>query len=198
MALRISGVGRVTVSERRSIGVMLEKVITTRPRGVRLRCTRRLAVTIQNGVMMQFFHWYSPGDGTLWNEAASRAQELAAAGFTGVWLPPAYKGTSGVSDVGYGVYDMYDLGEFDQKGSCRTRYGTKKQYLSAVKALHQAGLQVYADTVLNHRMGGDATEVVRATPFSQDDRLRPKGEAREVEAYTDFRFPGRKGKHSKF
>ena len=153
---------------------------------------------IQNGVMMQYFHWYTPADGTLWDEAAARAKELAQAGFTALWLPPASKGIGGGSDVGYGVYDMYDLGEFDQKGSVRTKYGTKKQYVAAVKALHKAGLQVYADTVLNHRMGGDATEVVRATPFPQDDRLRPKGEPREIEAYTHFDFPGRKGKHSKF
>ena len=93
---------------------------------------------------------------------------------------------------------MYDLGEFDQKGSVRTKYGTKRQYLAAVKSLQKAGLQVYADAVLNHRMGGDATEPVRATPFPQDDRLRPKGEPREIEAYTRFAFPGRKGKHSKF
>jgi alpha-amylase len=153
---------------------------------------------IENGVMMQFFHWYSAGDGTHWDEAARRAPELAAAGFSGVWLPPAYKGIGGASDVGYGVYDMYDLGEFDQKGSVRTRYGTKQQYVAAVQALQRAGLQVYADTVLNHRMGGDATERVRATPFPQDDRLRPKGEPREIEAYTRFVFPGRKGRYSAF
>jgi len=153
---------------------------------------------IQNGVMMQCFHWYTPADGTLWDEVASRAPELARTGFTAVWLPPAYKGTDGPNDVGYGVYDMYDLGEFDQKGSVRTKYGTKAQYLAAVKAAQKAGLAVYADTVLNHRMGGDATEVVRATPFPQDDRLRPKGEPREIEAYTDYAFPGRRGKHSRF
>jgi len=153
---------------------------------------------IQNGVMMQFFHWYSPGDGTLWNEARSRARELAAAGFTSVWLPPAYKGGAGANDVGYGVYDMYDLGEFDQKGSVRTKYGTRQEYLSAVSGLQDAGLQVYADAGLNHRMGGDATELVRATPFPQDDRLRPKGETREIEAFTHFSFPGRKRKHSAF
>jgi alpha-amylase len=153
---------------------------------------------IENGVMLQFFHWYSPADGTLWDEAALRARELASAGFTGVWLPPAYKGTGGANDVGYGVYDMYDLGEFDQKGSVRTRYGTREQYLAAVRALQRAGLQVYADTVLNHRMGGDAIEVVRATPFPQDDRLRPKAETREIDAYTHFSFPGRKGRHSRF
>ena len=151
-----------------------------------------------NGVMMQFFHWYNPPDGGLWNEAAAKADELAAAGFTGVWLPPAYKGTGGGFDVGYGVYDMYDLGEFEQKGSVRTKYGTKAEYVAAVKALQQAGLQVYADTVLNHRMGGDSTEVARATPFPQDDRLRPKGDAREIESYTRFSFPGRNGRYSSF
>jgi alpha-amylase len=152
----------------------------------------------QNGVMMQFFHWYTSADGTLWDEAGSRAKELACAGFTGVWLPPAYKGTGGANDVGYGVYDMYDLGEFKQKGSVRTKYGTRAQYLKAVQALQHAGLQVYADTVLNHRMGGDATELVRATPFPQDDRLRPKADPREIECYTRFGFPGRQRAYSSF
>jgi alpha-amylase len=152
----------------------------------------------QNGVMMQFFHWYTAGDGSHWNQAASRASELARAGFTGVWLPPAYKGTAGTNDVGYGVYDMYDLGEFEQKGSVRTKYGTKAEYVAAVQALQKAGLQVYADTVLNHRMGGDSTEVTRATPYPQDDRLRPKAEPREIECYTRFSFPGRNARYSAF
>src|SRR5262245_6798651 len=151
-----------------------------------------------NGVMMQFFHWYNPPDGSLWNEAAGKASELAAAGFTGVWLPPAYKGTGGGQDVGYGVYDMYDLGEFDQKGSVRTKYGTRQQYRSAVKALQKAGMQVYADVVLNHRMGGEEAEPARATPYPQDDRRRPRGDLRDVRCYTSFRFPGRKKKYSPF
>jgi alpha-amylase len=80
---------------------------------------------MQNGVMMQCFHWYTPADGTLWDELASRAPELARSGFSAVWLPPAYKGIDGSRDVGYGVYDMYDLGEFSQRGSVRTKYGMK-------------------------------------------------------------------------
>ncbi len=155
-------------------------------------------MAVENGVMMQLFHWYTPADGTLWEQAAARAPQLAAAGITGVWLPPACKGVGGSRDVGYGVYDLYDLGEFDQQGSVRTKYGTREQYLAAVRALQRAGLQVYADTVLNHRMGGDEVETVRATPFPQDDRLRPSGEPREIQAYTRFRFPGRAGRHSAF
>jgi len=42
-----------------------------------------------NGTMMQYFHWYSPDDGSFWDEVVERAAELAQAGFTGVWLPPA-------------------------------------------------------------------------------------------------------------
>lgn len=151
-----------------------------------------------NGVMLQAFHWYTPGDGSLWTGLAGRASELASAGFSAVWLPPAYKGCAGTNDVGYGVYDMYDLGEFDQKGSVRTKYGTREEYLAAIRALQAAGLQVYADAVLNHRMGGDSAETVKATPFPQSDRLSPAGEPREIRAYTHFGFPGRKGKHSAF
>src|SRR5512138_2473165 len=119
-----------------------------------------------NGVMMQYFHWYIPDDGSLWEQVAARAGELAAAGITALWLPPAYKGIGGGSDVGYGVYDLYDLGEFDQKGSVRTKYGTKQGYLDAVAALKMAGVQVYADAVLNHRMGADKAEASRAVPYA--------------------------------
>lgn len=44
-----------------------------------------------NGVMMQFFHWYSPADGTLWNQLAENASALAEVGITAVWLPPPIK-----------------------------------------------------------------------------------------------------------
>ncbi|HIJ80751.1 MAG TPA: alpha-amylase [Desulfuromonadales bacterium] len=151
-----------------------------------------------NGVMMQYFHWYIPADGSFWDQVSAHAEELAAAGITALWLPPAYKGIGGGSDVGYGVYDMYDLGEFDQKGSVRTKYGTKAQYLAAVETLKQAGIQVYADTVLNHRMGADEAEFCMATPFSRDNRLNPSGAPRQISSYTNFTFPGRKGLYSDF
>ncbi|MGL5080600.1 MAG: alpha-amylase [Microcoleaceae cyanobacterium] len=151
-----------------------------------------------NGTMMQYFHWYITPEQNLWNEVTRNAKALADAGFTGLWLPPAYKGMGGINDVGYAVYDMYDLGEFEQKGTIRTKYGTRADYLKAIHTLHSHGIQIYADTVLNHRMGGDETEIVKATPFSQNDRIRPKGAMRDIKAYTHFKFPGRQGQHSKF
>lgn len=151
-----------------------------------------------NGVMMQYFHWYLPTDGTLWDKTKVNAQELADAGITALWLPPAYKGAGGGLDVGYGVYDLYDLGEFDQKGSIRTKYGTRQEYLDAINSLHQAGIQVYADVVLNHRMGANGTEIAKAIPFPYNNRKTPKGNLREIQGYTLFNFPGRQGKYSQF
>lgn len=149
-----------------------------------------------NGVMMQFFHWYIPADGSLWNDLEAKASELAEAGITALWLPPAYKGTGGGYDVGYGVYDMYDLGEFDQKGSVRTKYGTKEEYVRAVKQAKQAGLDIYADVVFNHMLGGDHEEEATATPFNQDDRYHPIGDAQTIKSWTHFDFPGRQGQYS--
>ena len=151
-----------------------------------------------NGVMMQFFHWYSPGEGQLWQTVQAQASELAQAGVSALWLPPAYKGMNGSHDVGYGVYDLYDLGEFDQRGTVATKYGTRAAYLAAIEALHQVGIQVYADGVLNHKMGGDQPETFKAIPFSQDDRLHPKGSLQDIQSYTHFHFPGRGGQHSAF
>src|SRR4051794_18782487 len=79
-------------------------------------------VNIANGVMMQFFQWYDPFGGVLWDLLKDNAQKLAAAGFTSIWIPPAYKGSGGGNDAGYGCYDLFDLGEFDQKNSVRTKY----------------------------------------------------------------------------
>ncbi|HSF54407.1 MAG TPA: alpha-amylase [Algoriphagus sp.] len=150
----------------------------------------------QNGVMMQFFHWYTPNDGNLWNQLAESAQYLAEVGITSLWLPPAYKGANGGYDTGYGVYDLFDLGEFDQKGSVRTKYGTRDEYLNAIKAAQSNGIQVYADIVFNHKMGADHEEKFLATPFNPENHSEPIGEKQEIMAWTHFTFPGRNGKYS--
>ena len=63
-----------------------------------------------NGVMMQYFHWYLRAEDNLWQGVAQEAKALGEAGVTALWLPPAYKGMGGTYDVGYAVYDLYDLG----------------------------------------------------------------------------------------
>ena len=150
-----------------------------------------------NGVLMQAFHWYFSTGGMLWNQLKETAAELAESGFTALWLPPAYKAQGGKNDVGYGVYDLYDLGEFDQKGGIPTKYGDRDQYLAAIKALQSVGLEVYADVVLNHKDGGDTTEKVRAIPFHRYNRTSPISEVEEIEIYSSFKFPNRQGKYSR-
>ena len=153
---------------------------------------------MQNGTILQFFHWYYPTDGSLWNKLKTEAQKLADMGFTAVWLPPASKGNSGTYSVGYDIYDLWDLGEFDQKNSTRTKYGTKQEYLDAIEAVHAAGIQVYADIVFNHKAGGDDCELVKVRKVDPENRTRFISEPFDIEAFTKFTFPGRKGQYSQF
>ena len=148
--------------------------------------------------IIQYFEWFIDNDGSHWVNTARDAAHLKELGFTDVWLPPAYKGFEGVKDVGYGVYDLYDLGEFDQKGTVRTKYGTKDEYLAAIDALHAHGLRVIADIVLNHKMGGDETEELTATKVDRNHRKHVIKEHKQIEAWTMFTFPGRNGKYSDF
>jgi alpha-amylase len=150
----------------------------------------------QNDVMMQFFHWYTPADGSLWRQLSENASDLSKAGITAVWLPPAYKGAGGSADTGYGVYDLFDLGEFDQKGTIRTKYGTRDDYLQAIEAAHAAGIQVYADVVFNHKLGGDKLEEFKATPYNPDCRNEAIGDLQTIKSWTHFTFPGRGAKYS--
>ncbi|MEI9806967.1 MAG: alpha-amylase family glycosyl hydrolase [Bacteroidota bacterium] len=70
---------------------------------------------------------------------------------------------AGKAEPGYAVYDLYDLGEFDQKGTVRTRYGTRQEYLDCIKTIHDNGMDVIADIVLNHKHGGDENRISTRT-----------------------------------
>lgn len=153
---------------------------------------------MQNGTMMQYFHWYYPKDGGLWKKINDEAPRLAAIGINAVWLPPACKGTEGDHSIGYDVYDLYDLGEFDSKASVRTKYGTRQEYLDAIEALHREHIGVYVDIVLNHLGGGDETERIQVVKMDPENRNEIISDPFEIEAYTKFTYPARKGKYSTF
>ena len=153
---------------------------------------------MQNGTMLQFFHWYYPEDGSLWNKLKEEAKRLSELGITAIWIPPASKGTTGGYSVGYDVYDLYDLGEFDQKGTVKTKYGSKDELVSAVNAVHEAGIKVYADIVVNHLGGADEEERITVRRVNPDNRNEFTSEPFEINAYTKFTYPNRKGKYSNF
>ncbi len=149
-----------------------------------------------NGTMLQSFHWDYPADGVLWTEIAGNASALARTGFTALWLPPPYKAQN-QADAGYGTYDLWDLGEFDQKGGIRTKYGTRSELEAAIATVHATGMQVYIDVIFNHKGGADATERIVATPVNRENRNIEIGPPREIEAWTRFDFPGRGDRYSR-
>ena len=151
-----------------------------------------------NGTMLQGFSWNLPADSQHWRRLGQMADRLGEIGITSVWMPPAYKGSAGIEDVGYGVYDLWDLGEFDQRGAVPTKYGTRREFAAAVVALQQAGIDVLGDVVLNQKMGADETEEIMARPVAQDNRLYDMGPLEPITAWTRFTFPGRAGELDDF
>lgn len=151
-----------------------------------------------NGVILQYFEWYLETNQNLWNEISKKANELSEIGITALWLPPAYKGIGGKDEVGYGVYDLYDLGEFEQKGTVKTKYGSKEEYINCIIALKQAGIESYADIVLNHKMGADALQTIPAEKVDWGDHNKVLDDNEVIKVATKYIFPGRKHKYSDF
>ncbi len=151
-----------------------------------------------NGIIMQYFEWYMDCKQNLWNDITKETEKLADLGITALWLPPAYKGMGGKDEVGYAVYDVYDLGEFDQKGTIKTKYGSKDEYLNCIMSLKQAGIESYADIVLNHKMGADYLQTIPATKIDWGDHNKTVANQEVVRVATKFTFPGRNHKYSDF
>ena len=131
------------------------------------------------GVLMQAFYWDCPRlDGKeygWWNFVVTKLDELHEAGFTTLWLPPASKGGNidGTS-MGYDVYDYYDLGKYDQKGSMKTWFGSEDELRALLGAAHDHGMKVYADLVLNHNNGADSEEFNPITNMTWWTRFTPQ------------------------
>lgn len=152
---------------------------------------------MENGLLFQAFEWNLEDKGNYYKEMIEKLDELKEIGVTAIWLPPVYKAT-GTNDTGYGVYDIFDLGEFDQKGSIRTKYGRKEELIQLIEEIHKRDMKVYADVVLNHKAGADRTEKFMAVMMDENDRNKEVGEPVEIEGWTGFDFPGRQDKYSDF
>jgi len=152
---------------------------------------------MKNGVMMQYFEWNMPNDGMLWKHLKEDAKHLHEIGVTAVWIPPAYKADE-QQDEGYATYDLFDLGEFDQKNTVRTKYGTKQELLEMIEELHKNDVCVYLDAVMNHKAGGDYTEKIKVIEVDPNQRDKDISDEIEIEAYTGYDFTGRNNKYSDF
>lgn len=122
-----------------------------------------------NRTLFEAFEWYLPAQHNHWRRLADRIPSLAALGVTDLWIPPACKGAWYTSN-GYDVYDLYDLGEFDQRGARQTKWGSKEELLRLVDVANRHGVGVLFDAVLNHMTGADETERVLAVNVDTNGR----------------------------
>ena len=137
------------------------------------------------GVIMQSFFWDCPREDNKefqwWNYVRAQVPDLAKAGFTALWLPPIHKAANfNGPSMGYDPYDYYDLGEFDQKGTIPTWFGSRSELESLIAAAHSNRLNLIADIVINHNSGADEQELnplinqMRWTKFNPKSHQFPR------------------------
>lgn len=114
-----------------------------------------------NRTFFQGFEWYLPSDGKHYRRLSYALGCLKDLGVDQVWIPPGCKACWTGSN-GYDVYDAYDLGEFDQKGSQRTKFGKKEDLMQLSNHAREIGMKLCWDAILNHRCGADYTEKCQA------------------------------------
>ncbi|KAI0775233.1 alpha amylase [Trametes elegans] len=152
----------------------------------------------ETACMFQFFTWdCSHPHMSWWRHFESEVPQLAALGVTQVWLPPPNKAMR-AQGQGYDAYDLWDLGEFYQKGTIATRWGTKEELVRAIATANAHGIDVLVDAVLNHKLGADRPETFMAVSVDPNNRLKDLGPPQEIEGWTAFDFLGRGDKYSSF
>lgn len=103
--------------------------------------------------------------------------------------------------------DLWDLGEFDQKGTVRTKWGSYADLKQLQKVAKDNDILLYFDAVLNHKASADETEKCRAQEVEWDgqhfsctslmiDRTKTVGGEVEIAGWLGFTFPGRNNKYS--
>jgi alpha-amylase len=149
----------------------------------------------ENVTLFEGFEWYTPeDDGAHWGRLKRALPGLKSIGVDHVWLPPACKAGSSQSN-GYDIYDLsvscsdlmvgitthnlrYDLGEFEEKGSRRTKWGHKGELVDLTTTADNLDIGIIFDAVLNHKAWADRAEEVAAVMCDPHDRrmelTRPK------------------------
>jgi alpha-amylase len=87
----------------------------------------------------------------------SALPEWKAIGVDQIWIPPGCKGMDPRGN-GYDIYDLFDLGEFDQKGAVSTKWGSRLELEEMIRQAHTLGVGVIWDAVLNHKAGAEYPE----------------------------------------
>lgn len=97
-------------------------------------------------IMLQGFYWDSQKV-TGWTQLMNYADDIAAS-FSCVWLPPSASAEGGNAVGGNNV--GYHPRVWNDQNSC---WGTAENLKKLIAALHDGGVKVIADVVVNHRAG---------------------------------------------
>ncbi|KAJ5810610.1 uncharacterized protein N7503_002828 [Penicillium pulvis] len=92
---------------------------------------------------------------------------------------------------GYDIYDLFDLGEFDQKGSISTKWGSKKELVEFVREARELGIGIIWDAVLNHKAGADFPEQFEAVEVDPQERNVEVSKPLKIDGWVGFDFSGR-------
>lgn len=148
-----------------------------------------------NPLLFQGFEWYFPKDGKHWSRLSSVLPQLYQMGVGALWIPPPTKAATNGS-VGYDVYDLWDLGEFNTHDRNSTASGSKSDLLSLAQEAHKWGIGLVIDAVLNQRSGADYMESCAVTRLNPSNRLQPINPTRVTEVWVGFNFTGRGNTYS--
>ncbi|KAL4788600.1 glycoside hydrolase superfamily [Aspergillus varians] len=143
-----------------------------------------------NTLIFQAFEWHVPADRQHWRRLRLALPGLKAIGVDYIWVPPGCKGMD-ASGNGYDIYDMYDLGEFEQKGARSTKWGSREELDELMREAHALGVGVYWDGILNHKAGADYTELCQAVKVDPKRRNMETSPPVEIEGWLGFEFQGR-------
>lgn len=157
-------------------------------------CTDRQP-TPQNTTLLQGYEWNVPSDRKHYKRLAAELPKLKAIGIDNIWLPPGCKAAN-PEGVGFDIYDLWDLGEFEQKGARSTKWGSKEDLMELVEIAKKHDVGLYWDAVLNHKAGADRPEKCMAIEVENEDRTVEIGEPYEIEGWFGFDFEGRGDRYS--
>lgn len=158
------------------------------------------APTPENKLLFQAFEWHTSSKPPAPNETHSRDSHwsrlarvlprLSELGVTSIWLPPGCKANQPQGN-GYDCYDLWDLGEFDQKWTRSTKWGSREELrdlLAVASKCGNAGVELIWDAVLNHKTAGDATDEAWAVEVHHEGTLKIQQYQQELHMYSDTTY----------
>ncbi|KAJ5892046.1 CAZyme family GH13 [Penicillium subrubescens] len=143
-----------------------------------------------NTLILQAFEWHVPADRRHWNRLKAALPDYKALGVDQIWVPPGCKGMDPAGN-GYDIYDLYDLGEFDQKGAISTKWGSRKELEDLVCQAQALDIKIIWDAVLNHKAGADFPESFEAVEVDPKRRDVEISKPLEIDGWVGFDFSGR-------